>query len=223
MTMRSFSFSGGEFQVWYENLRSKLENNLAAFREMLWEAFEDEFDVPFLERITIQRGRVKKPNRTWEKIKTKDYPTQISVLDDIPQVIHDLIGTRIICTNIADLEQIRDYLYSLPVVEWGDETTASMSVLENSRKDYVKNVKESGYRSIHVTLVHRFPVHNGHLFATCEIQARTLLQDAWGELTHEETYKPGAPVPSLVKTISRQMSDLLATLDDMAQTLRRRK
>jgi len=53
-----------------------------------------------------------------------------------------------------------------------------------------------------------------------ELQVRTLLQDSWGDLTHEDTYKPGAPLPALVTTISRRLADLLATVDDLAQDLR---
>jgi hypothetical protein len=54
----------------------------------------------------------------------------------------------------------------------------------------------------------------------CEIQLRTLLQDSWGELTHEDTYKPGSKIPPLVTTLSRRMADLLATLDEIAEDLR---
>ena len=51
----------------------------------------------------------------------------------------------------------------------------------------------------------------------CELQLRTLLQESWGELTHEDTYKPGSSALRLVTTLSRRMADLLATLDDMAE------
>jgi hypothetical protein len=54
----------------------------------------------------------------------------------------------------------------------------------------------------------------------CELQIRTLLQDSWGELTHEDTYKPGADVPSLVTNLSKRMADLMAVLDDIAEDLR---
>lgn len=46
------------------------------------------------------------------------------------------------------------------------------------------------------------------------------MQDSWGELTHEDTYKPGAVVPLLVDTLSKRMADLMATLDDIAEDLR---
>ena len=54
----------------------------------------------------------------------------------------------------------------------------------------------------------------------CELQIRTLLQDSWGELTHEDTYKPGSQLPPLVETLSKRMASLMATLDEIAQDLR---
>src|SRR5262249_47864668 len=54
----------------------------------------------------------------------------------------------------------------------------------------------------------------------CEIQVRTLLQHAWGELTHEDTYKPGVKVPELIKVLSKRLATTLAVLDEIAQDLR---
>ena len=55
---------------------------------------------------------------------------------------------------------------------------------------------------------------------TCELQVRTLLQDSWGELTHEDTYSKAGELPPLVEVLSTRMADLLATLDDIAEDLR---
>ena len=54
-----------------------------------------------------------------------------------------------------------------------------------------------------------------------EIQVKTRLQDAWSELTHEDMYKPGAAMkPSkLHGEFARAMANMLATVDDMADTL----
>ena len=55
---------------------------------------------------------------------------------------------------------------------------------------------------------------------TIELQVRTLLQDSWGELTHEDTYSKAGELPPLVEVLSARMADLLATLDDIAEDLR---
>ena len=49
---------------------------------------------------------------------------------------------------------------------------------------------------------------------------RTLLQDSWGELTHEDAYSKSGELPPLVEVLSMRMADLLATLDDIAEDLR---
>ena len=49
---------------------------------------------------------------------------------------------------------------------------------------------------------------------------RTLLQDSWGELTHEDTYSKASESPPLVVVLSTRMADLLSTLDDIAEDLR---
>ena len=41
-------------------------------------------------------------------------------------------------------------------------------------------------------------------------QVRTVLQDSWGELTHEDTYSKAGESPPLVEILSTRMADLLA-------------
>ena len=60
----------------------------------------------------------------------------------------------------------------------------------------------------------------GSTSVTCELQVRTLLQDSWGELTHEDSYSKAGELPPLVEILSKRMADLLATLDDIAEDLR---
>jgi hypothetical protein len=74
----------------------------------------------------------------------------------------------------------------------------------------------SGYRGWHVNL----GVQHDSTHVTCELQVRTLLQDSWGELTHEDTYSKSRELPPLVEVLSTRMADLLATLDDIAEDLR---
>jgi acyl dehydratase len=55
---------------------------------------------------------------------------------------------------------------------------------------------------------------------TCEIQIRTLLQHAWGELTHGDTYKPEMKIPDLIVVLSKRLANTLAVLDEIAQDIR---
>src|SRR5690625_6089355 len=88
------------------------------------------------------------------------------------------------------------------------EQLGSFELIEE--RDYTDPPKASGYRACHVIL--RIPSDQGApVFA--EIQVKTRLQDAWGELTHEDMYKPGAAMkPSkLHGEFARAMANMLAT------------
>ena len=96
------------------------------------------------------------------------------------------------------------------------------SIETGSLIDYIRDdIKPSGYRAYHMNLI--TPVGNpgvGWELVRCELQIRTLLQDSWGELTHEDTYKPGGESSEFVETLSRRMAEVLAVMDDLAQDLR---
>jgi hypothetical protein len=125
---------------------------------------------------------------------------------------------RIVCNNLSDIESLRGYLQELPPSD--SEIAVGLALEPGSEKTYVQDPKASGYRAHHVNLVTAVPGLRGLTPVRGELQIRTLLQDGWGELTHEDTYKPGVALPPLVTTLSRRMADLLATVDDLAQDLR---
>ena len=52
------------------------------------------------------------------------------------------------------------------------------------------------------------------------MQVRTLFQDAWGTLTHEDIYKSEQDLPPLILQLSRRLADQLKVLDDIAQDIR---
>ena len=56
-------------------------------------------------------------------------------------------------------------------------------------KDYIKNPKENGYRSLH--LVVEIPVYlaNEKVMVPVEIQIRTIAMDFWATLEHHLRYK----------------------------------
>ncbi|RJT97363.1 hypothetical protein D6T65_13470 [Arthrobacter frigidicola] len=100
------------------------------------------------------------------------------------------------------------------------QLTHSLTVEHDSHRDYFASPKPSGYRAYHVNLVVPVPHMKGNRRVRVEVQARTLLQDGWGELTHEDTYKPGSTVPEWIVGMSLRMAELLAAVDNIAQDLR---
>ncbi len=201
-----------EFGEWYGVLRSEvLEPALAVAEASLDRALTELLSDRDLARIRSTSGRVKSKRRTWRKIHHPRYEDQVVNLDDITGTIDDLVGLRVTCINLRDIDMIRTALDTLPRAAgsglWLDPA---------SERDYVADPKESGYRGWHVNL----GVEVGETPVVCELQVRTLLQDSWGELTHEETYSKDGALPPLVDVLSTRMSDLLAILDDIAEDLR---
>jgi ppGpp synthetase/RelA/SpoT-type nucleotidyltranferase len=212
-------FTYDEFEGWH---RKQSERLLAPALKAANAALDAYFDEQLTEnqrvRVRVAPGRVKNVPRTWRKLNLPKYEPRVTTLDAIPTVLDDLIATRIICTNTSDLNRVWDLLRALDTWEEGHEPILALEA--ESDRDYCENPKPSGYRARHINV--RTAVNDGltRSLVTCEIQVRTLLQDSWGELTHEDTYKPGSKIPPIVTTLSRRMADLLATLDEIAEDLR---
>ena len=118
-----------------------------------------------------------------------------------PLIINDVIGLRIICPFLEDVEQVEDLLRS------------NFKVIEIEHKHAHKAVTEFSYEAVHLTL--ELPEENFNGFIpysgqTCEIQLRTILQDAWAEVEHELIYK--ANFSLLNEPIKRKLASLNATL-----------
>lgn len=207
-------FGYADFGSWYDTYRADtLEPALDRAMDALQRELDDALSDRDLARIRSISGRVKSKRRTWRKVSQPRYRQQISSVDDIPRILDDLIGIRLTCTNLRDLEMVQVALENLPR---RSGKRRPLVIEPSSERDYVENPKLSGYRGWHVNL----GVQHDSTHVTCELQVRTLLQDSWGELTHEDTYSKSGELPPLVEVLSTRMADLLATLDDIAEDLR---
>lgn len=214
-----FVFSWSEYITWYQRIKAdQLDPAARTFDRILTSALDQQLPQFDRHRIRVATSRVKDPARLWAKMTKRKYHGQIVSLESIPEAIDDLVGFRVICNNLSDVTRLQDILAGLPSSDTSD--AYSLAIEPNSTKDYFDAPKESGYRAYHVNLVTIVPGFDKHARVRGELQVRTLLQDGWGELTHEDTYKPGVRLPDLATTIARRMADLLATVDDLAQDLR---
>jgi len=208
------TFGYAEFGAWYDAYRAAtLEPALDRAMDALQRELEDGLSERDLARIRSISGRVKSKRRTWRKVNQPRYRQAIPTVDDIPTVIDDLVGLRLTCTNLRDIEMVQIALENLPR-QAGKRRPLALD--PTSERDYVEHPKQSGYRGWHVNLA----VQHDGAPVTCELQVRTLLQDSWGELTHEDSYSKAGESPPLVEVLSARMADLLATLDDIAEDLR---
>jgi putative GTP pyrophosphokinase len=121
------------------------------------------------------------------KARTKDfysyYKKYLRILRQevtVPVKITDLIGIRIVCPFIEDLDLVEEVV------------NKHFEVVEVERKGSGQTFKEFGYQSTHLLI--KIPVSIVEKRGDCgcevvEIQIRTILQDAWAEVEHELVYK----------------------------------
>jgi ppGpp synthetase/RelA/SpoT-type nucleotidyltranferase len=212
-------FSYEEFKAWYEELcvrrlepardlicnvlREYMKENLTEFEEV---------------RIRLAASRVKTAARAWAKLHQPKYRAKATALDRIPDLLDDLVGIRIVCNNISDITTVQNMLGDLPASS--KKSTYPLTVLPKSEKLYFQVPKDSGYRAYHINLQIRVPAAAKYHNVTVELQVRTILQDGWGELTHEDTYKTALKLPPLAQSLAKRMANLLLCVDEIAQDLR---
>lgn len=134
---------------------------------------------PWFEEAGIHPGmklRVKSFSSWFEKVIKK---IRHGVAPEAVQ-IHDVLGLRIVCPFLEDVRKIEDLVHQ------------HFTVLEEEKKGAPQSFKEFGYDSTHfLVALPEDLVLSLALEAPppCEIQVRTILQDAWAEVEHELIYK----------------------------------
>jgi putative GTP pyrophosphokinase len=99
--------------------------------------------------------------------------------DERPRIT-DLIGIRVVCPFLGDIDIVGSILHKL------------FKVVEVEKKGSNHSFKEFGYESTHILAA--IPDQFIERYGDCgcdvaEIQIRTILQDAWAEVEHELVYK----------------------------------
>ena len=122
-------------------------------------------------------------------------------IEHIDEHIHDIAGVRVICSYIDDV-----YLVAEALLKQDDITLVT-------RKDYIAQPKENGYRSLH--LIVKVPVFlsERRLEMEVEVQFRTIAMDFWASLEHKIYYKYEGNVPEHIRTELRECSDMASFLD----------
>ncbi|GAA4479395.1 hypothetical protein GCM10023094_24440 [Rhodococcus olei] len=170
------------------------------------------------DRLNAESARIKDRARAVDKILRKVAAGQIArptTPDEVAAAVHDLIGVKVLCKTPRDLAAFTGKLQEAC-------TSPKCSVrFAQPPTDYVTHPKDSGYRAFHAVLLVNVATHDGDLAVKVEVQVKTRLQDAWGELTHEDMYKPGKALKpnDFHRDVARRMAELLDNVDTMADLL----
>lgn len=164
-------------------------------------------------------GRVKSPEHLIEKIIRKVGIEQSSKYGDISasnykEIVHDLIGVRILSLNKENWEQVYSFLKSLQglsIFVFAEEPIAYTRY--GDRDIYANKIREEhtnrGYRSQHYIIKYE----NFY----CEIQARTLAEEVYGEFDHKVKY-PYRNSNNFLKRLSSIVSQHLDAVDELIST-----
>ena len=184
-------------------IEKRYESYRPAFNEIL-----DKIENLLKQKINLPsnptyKARIKSFPSYYKKIlrqKAKESSESIELV-----TLTDMIGIRVICAFVEDLA-----LVEKQVVE-------SFDVKEIERKGADQSFKEFGYESVHILIAIPenclpesgiSPELRKNL--VCEIQVRTILQDAWAEVEHELIYK--SEFNPFDKPLSRKLASINASL-----------
>ena len=159
------------------------------------ENLDDEFSVRYdYNPIHHMESRLKSSKSLIEKMERKGYEINLENVSKIT----DMAGVRVICNYIDDV-----YAVAALLLKQDD-----IKLLRKS--DYIKEPKESGYRSLHLVLEVPVFLSDRTEHVPVEVQLRTIAMDTWASLEHELKYKREGGLTD------KMASDLIACADAMA-------
>lgn len=172
--------------------------------KVLSEQYSLEYDRNPIEGI---KSRVKSMESLLKKIRRKNIPLTIEAIEEN---IQDIAGVRVICS-------FQDDIYTLAKCFLDQD-----DVVLIKEKDYIKNPKPSGYRSLHLIVKTPIFLKEGKKMVTVEVQLRTIAMDFWASLEHKLRYKKSIPEEQS-KYLAEEMLDcaqISAMLDERMQKVR---
>ena len=163
------------------------------------EILNDEFQhVHQYNPIEHIKTRIKTPESIVKKLRRYGHETSI---ENMVRYINDIAGVRLICSFTSDIYRLAEMI--------GNQS--DLKVL--SIKDYIKNPKESGYKSYHMLVTVPIFLSDRVIDTKVEIQIRTMAMDFWASLEHKIYYKFEGNAPGYISRDLRECSDIVSMLD----------
>lgn len=147
--------------------------------------------------IEFVTGRVKEVSSLLEKANKFNIP-----LHRVRYEMEDIAGIRIMCQFVDDIDKVVQILRG----------RKDMTILYE--KDYVDNVKESGYRSYHMIIKYPINMVDGPIEILAEFQIRTLAMNFWATIEHSLNYKYKQQIPPHIKQKLKLAADAAFNLDE---------
>jgi putative GTP pyrophosphokinase len=146
--------------------------------------------------IEIVTGRVKTPESIMDKAKRLNVDFEY-----IDEQVYDIGGIRITCKYTEDIYDMAKLLKS----------RKDITLLEE--RDYIKNPKPSGYRSLHLICRYFVETIYGQSPVILEFQIRTHAMHFWASIEHSLKYKYQKNIPNDIKERLLKASKAAEALD----------
>ena len=163
------------------------------------EILNDEFQhVHQYNPIEYIKSRIKSPESIVKKLKRNGYEVTI---DNMVEHVKDIAGVGLVCSFTSDIYRLAEM-----IGRQNDLTVVSV-------KDYIKNPKESGYRSYHMIVSVPIFLTDRVVDTTVEIQIRTIAMDFWASLEHKIYYKFEGHAPAYISHDLQECAEIVGMLD----------
>lgn len=153
------------------------------------------------------KSRLKSPTSIAEKLKRKGYAVNAG---NVEKYLKDVAGVRVICSFPDDIYRLAELL------------TRQDDIILLEKKDYIKNPKPNGYRSLHLILDIPIFLSNEKKHMKVEVQFRTIAMDFWASLEHKLKYKKNVENPEEIAGQLKLCADSIEALDYQMQEIRNR-
>ncbi len=174
--------------------------------ETKFNVLNEEFSLEF-ERNPVSniKSRLKRPDSIIDKIDRKGFPKS---LQSIEENIYDVAGVRVVCSFCDDVYMLADALLKQDDIQLV------------AKKDYIKNPKPNGYRSLHLIVAIPIFLANEKRMMKVEIQLRTIAMDFWASLEHQMKYKKDNALTAEMEAELKKLAEDNTMLDMRMQKLR---
>ncbi|MBQ7086710.1 MAG: GTP pyrophosphokinase family protein [Clostridia bacterium] len=149
--------------------------------------------------------RLKSPISIVGKMKRKGLPATVEAIENN---IYDIAGVRVICSFPSDIYRLAESLM------------AQDDIKVFKIKDYIKNPKPNGYRSLHLILEIPIFLSTEKKYVKVEVQFRTIAMDFWASLEHKLKYKKEIDEAEDIAAELKQCADEISCLDNAMQSIR---
>lgn len=186
-----------ELEHLYESAIREVKTKL----EILDSEFKTKYDYNPIHHI---EDRLKSPQSIMEKLRRKGKSFNS---DNARENLHDIAGVRVICNYIEDIYAVAEFL-----TKQDDVTLIKI-------KDYIKEPKPNGYRSLHLVIETPVYLSDRKELVHVEVQIRTIAMDFWASLEHQLKYKTDSEVSAELAQQLKDCAETIAATDLQMQSI----